>query len=116
LSKEIIDFYLFLINIQETLYYISNNFSKIYNNLNKIDHINKITQKAVLFNYYLENTNYKDYRLEDVVLFYKKYIFRLDSGCIFENSKDVTKTLQIVLKNKKLNQPAIITKRNIQYY
>ncbi|MDD2260023.1 MAG: radical SAM protein [Acholeplasmataceae bacterium] len=114
LSKEIIDFYLFLINIQETLYYISNNFSKIYNSLNKIDHINKITQKAVLFNYYLENTNYKDYRLEDVVLFYKKYIFRLDSGCIFENSKDITKTLQIVLKNKKLNQPAIITKKNIQ--
>lgn len=114
LPKNIIHLYNFLINNQKKLYYISNNFVKIYDSLRKISDIDKITQKAVLFNQYLLNTNYGNYRLNEKIVFYKNFIFFLDSGKVLEISKDVSETLNVVLAHKKYKQPAIIVNRNIK--
>lgn len=114
LSKDIVNLYSFLIENQKKLYYISNNFVKVYDFLRKIEDIDHISQKATLFNKYLLETNYMGYRLEDKAVYYKNMVFFLNSGKVLEMSSEMSQTLSVILNHKRFEQPAIIVNKNVK--
>jgi len=114
IPAEIVELYSLLLYLQDLLYNINENLTKVYTTIREKYNLDKkYPQKAVLFNIYLKTVDYSRFRMQDKTVFFDKYIFKIDTGQVYELSNDLIATLNILLKRQHFMKPAVLVLNDI---